>query len=100
MKKIRQCLTGLSLVLVFAALGVKANYNIYRLVESGGTGAGSFQLIGIASSPFGGNVAVTSDGSAVLLDNRTFWPTDPTTITNPPPSGNGMCWPWPCRLAE
>jgi len=95
-KKIREFLTSLSLVLAFAALVVKANYNVYQLRESGGTGGGPwFQYVGTAGSPLGGNIALTTDGSAILLDNRTFWPTAPTTIDYSPP-GAGLCDPYPC----
>jgi hypothetical protein len=96
MKKLRKFLTSLSLVLVFV-IAVKANFYVYQLRESGGTGGGPwFQYVGTVNSVQGGNLALAPDGMSVLLDNRTWWPTNPTTIYySPPGSGAGACDP-PC----
>lgn len=99
MKKIKQLLTGLSLVLAFAVL-VKANFYVYQLSETGGPRMGPwFVFVGTVTSPQGGSIALAPGGQSILIDNRTWWPTYPTTITNSPPpgGGGGMCDPSPCK---
>ena len=98
MKKIKQLLTGLSLVLAFTVLVVKANFYVYQLSETGGPRMGPwFVFVGTVTSPQGGSIALAPGGQSILIENRTWWPTYPTTISNSPPGGGGMCDPSPCK---
>lgn len=90
-RRLHKLITSLPLVVVFLvalAATCPGPYNIYVFRESGGPALGPwYQLIGTATSPMGGNVALNSSGTAIVLDNRTWWPTSPTQIVYNPDAG-------------
>jgi len=98
MKKIRTIVIALCLV-VLVALTAPAPYNVYQYKESGGSSGGAwFQYVATVQGTVGGNVAINSSGTGLMLDNRNYTNSTPTYITYNPPAGNcNSSW-IPCKL--
>src|SRR5687768_6231820 len=97
----KQPLRKIALIVVFlvaVASQLPGPYYIYAWRESGSPSHGGpwIQYVGMANSPMGGNVIMTTSGT-MILDNRTWYPTYSTTV-----DGAGNCTSGgmivPCRL--